>query len=146
MSFVDVTCNADLSQTSLVPPTSQESQSEKKLSMKEEEQSAKAELWKALVTQLSQGNPHPQNEVGSQRKQGLASLEERAHLFACPVTNSFLQCDKKDWALIKKKVMDLLFEWEQQKLNIGSDMHGSFLPFFQQQQTFNEMLQSSIHS
>ena len=50
MSFVDVTCNADPSQTTLVSPTSQESQSQKKLLIKEEAQSAKAELWKALVT------------------------------------------------------------------------------------------------
>ena len=146
MCFVDVTCNADPSQTSLVPPNSQETQSKKKLSLKEEEQSAKAELRQTLVAPLSQNNPHPQNEVGSQRKQGLALLEERAHLSGCPVADILLQCDTKDWALIKKKEMDLLFQQEKQKLNVGSDMHVLFLPFFQQQQPFTEILQSSIYS
>lgn len=68
----------------------------KRLSIKEEQQSPKAELWKTLAMQLIQSNPHPLNEVDSHRKQRQASLEESAHLFVCTVADSILPCSTKD--------------------------------------------------
>ena len=97
--------------------------------------------------QLSQSNPHPRNEVVCHGKQVQVSLKERAHPFVRTVADSLLQCDTKDH--IKKKVIDLFFGYEQQKLNVGSHLHALFLPGsppFQQQQTFTEMLSSSSHS
>ena len=72
---------------------------------------------------------------------------KRRCFFVRTVTDSLLQCDTKD--RIKKKVIDLFFGYEQQKLNVGSHLHALFLPGsppFQQQQTFTEILSSSSHS
>ena len=111
MPFVGATCNVNPSQTPLDPPDSQKQQSkEKKLPIKEKEPYTKMEFWKALLMQLSQNNPHPRNEVGGHRKDGQISLEERTHLLGRTVTDGLLQCDRKDWVLIKKKVMNLFFD------------------------------------
>ena len=55
MRFIDVTSNIDESHTSLGESLVPQSK-KRKSSAKEDEQTAKAELWKALTTQLSQGS------------------------------------------------------------------------------------------
>jgi hypothetical protein len=70
MCFIDVTCDIDKSQTSLDSPASLVPPSKKKkLSVKEDEQSAKTQLWKALATQLTQGNSvNARNEYNDHTK------------------------------------------------------------------------------
>ena len=55
LRFIDVTSDIDKSLSLLEPPKVPQIK-KKKLSVKEDEQSAKALLWKALAAQLSQGN------------------------------------------------------------------------------------------
>ena len=74
-----------------------------------------------LATQLSQGNSvNTRNEDSGQIKLGLTTLEYRAHLFGHTVADSLLQCDAKDWPLLKKKIMDLFFEYEGRESNASS--------------------------
>ena len=83
----------------------------------EDEQTAKAELWKALTTQLSQVsslNSHTESNLNA--KQGATQQEDRAYVFGRTVADSLLQCDTKDWPRLKKKIMDIFFEYEEQKL------------------------------
>jgi len=45
-------------------------------------------------------------------------LEKRSELFGKMVADNFLQCDPKDWITLKKKVLHLFFDYEQQKANV----------------------------
>ena len=44
------------------------------------------------------------------------SLAERPNLFGKTVADNLLQCDPKDWTLIKKKIFYLFFDYEQGNL------------------------------
>ena len=73
MRFIDVTSDRDESHTSLGESLVPQSK-KRKSSAKEDEQTAKAELWKALATQLSQGsslNSHTESNLNT--KQGASS-------------------------------------------------------------------------
>ena len=52
----------------------------------------------------------------SESKKGENSLAERANLFGKTGACNLLQCDPKDWTLIKKKTFDLFFDYEQGNL------------------------------
>ena len=90
----------------------------------------KAELWETLVTQLSQSNPHTQNKVWRPKETNSSVRRRKSSSFGCPVADSSLKCDTKDWALIKNKVMDLLFELDQQKLMLEATCMCHFCHFF----------------
>ena len=97
MRFLDVTSDIDESLSSLEPPNVSQIK-KKKLSIREDEQSAKAQLWKALAAQLSQGNSSKTHSEGNGNiKRGAAPLEDRAFVFGRTVADSLLQCDKKHW-------------------------------------------------
>ena len=116
MCFIDVTSDIDELHTSLEESLVPQSK-KRKSSAKEDEQTAKAELWKALTTQLSQGsslNSHTESNLNA--KQGATQQEDRAYVFGRTVADSLLQCDAKDWPRLKKKIMDIFFEYEEQKL------------------------------
>ena len=73
MRFIDVTSDIDESHTSLGESLVPQSK-KRKSSAKEDEQTAKAELWKALTTQLSQGNSlNSHTESNLNAKQGASS-------------------------------------------------------------------------
>ena len=57
----------------------------------------------------------PQPNI-SESKKGENSLSERANLFGKTVADNLLQCDPKDWTLIKKKIFDLFFDYEKGNL------------------------------
>ena len=114
--LIDVTSDIDESHTSLGESLIPQSK-KRKSSAKEDEQTAKAELWKALTTQLSQGsslNSHTESKLTA--KQGATQQEDRAYVFGRTVADSLLQCDTKDWPRLKKKIMDIFFEYEEKKL------------------------------
>ena len=120
MCFIDVTSDIDESHTSLGESLLPQSKN-RKSSAKEDEQTAIAELWKALTTQLSQGsslNSHTESNLNA--KQGATQQEDRAYVFGRSVADSLLQCDTKDWSRLKKKIMDIFFECEEQKLTSNS--------------------------
>jgi len=126
-----------------MPPSKQRRISTK--AAKEDEQSAKAQLWKALATQLTQGNSPTisQNQSNGNAKQ--SALEDKAHVFGRTVADSLLQCETKDWPLLKKKIMDLFFEYEQQKSN-DSRYYPMPAPIFQQQQHQPQHLPQHFYS
>ena len=64
MHFIDVTSDIDESLSSLELPNVPQIK-KMKLSVNEDEQSAKAQLWKALAAQLSQGNPSKTHSDGN---------------------------------------------------------------------------------
>jgi len=92
-----------------------------------DEQTAKAELWKALTNSLNQKNNQPVQPIeqpksnNQQQKvysKNESNLEKRAERFGKMVADNFPQCDPKGWITLKKKVMDLFFDYEQQKENV----------------------------
>ena len=42
---------------------------------------------------------------------------ERAGLFGKVVADSLMQYDTSDWSYLKKKIMDVFFDFDQQKIN-----------------------------
>lgn len=110
MEFLDVTGDVDASCTSLdnnegfcQPPKKIRKQT------KTAEDDAKAELWKSLAASLK-----PQ--VAPQQNTAKIELSERANLFGKVVADSLLQYEPEDWSYLKKKVMDVFYDFEQQKL------------------------------
>ena len=70
------------------------------------EDDAKIELCKSLAASLkSQDNVN-----------GKSELFERATLFGKVVADSLLQYDPKEWCYLKKKVIDVFYDYEQHKL------------------------------
>ena len=142
MRFIDVTSDIDESHTSLGESLVPQSK-KRKPSAKEDEQTAKAELWKALTTQLSQGsslNSHTESNLNA--KQGATQQEDRAYVFGRTVADSLLQCDTKDWPRLKKKIMDIIFEFEEQKLT-SNRFNQTTTPYSnQQQQAYAELLRN----
>ena len=135
MEFVDVTCSMDETVDTLdneepqesadppAPPPKKKTKGENEKE-KAEKQVAKIELWKALANSLS-NQSRQQNNHSIQQKTAEPSsssqqnnLEIRANLFGKLVADNLLQCDVSDWTYLKKKIMDLFFEYEQQKITL----------------------------
>jgi len=108
MEFLEVTDDVDTSYTSLdgtghsQPPKKIEKQT------RTAEEDAKTELWKSLAASLKPQAAPQQNTVKSE-------LSECANLFGKIVADLLLQYDPKDWSYLKKKVMDVFYDFEQQK-------------------------------
>ena len=110
MEFIVDTANVDECYTSLdsepyVPPL------KKKKEEKNEERNAKMQLWKSLTKSLK-----------SKMLEGRASepksdnvLAEKANLFGKVVADTLLQYEIKEWIYLKKKIMDVFFDYDQQK-------------------------------
>lgn len=148
MEFVDITCEMDETintidddEPRVQPPT-------KKKRGQSEEQSAKTELWKALAHSITH-NPNNQSHIQQQQVQEpsfsgtQSSLEQRAHLFGRLVADNLLQCDTRDWTFLKKKVMDMFFEYEQQKEVSTSMSHAYQLQPGSRPERFTAMLRST---
>ena len=109
MQFLDITDDVDASYTSLDSESFAQPPKKCKKSVKTGEEVAKTELWKSLAASLKpQAVPQP--------KTGKNELAERADLFGKVVADSLLQYEPEDSSYPKKKVMDVFFEFEQQKL------------------------------
>ena len=79
-----------------------------KKSKASQESDAKAALYIALTKCFDKPTaPQPNT---SESKKGENSLAERANLFGKTLADNLLQCDPKDWTLIKKKIFDLFFD------------------------------------
>ena len=151
MTFVEATCNVDESFNTLdeivIPP--KKKKTEQKFNKINPEQSAKADLWQAIANSLNsqvKTAPNVQNQV----MQGSgSSLCERAQLFGRTVADSLMQCDANDWPMLKKKIMDLFYDYEQQRRNhsgagFNFSMHSHNTPThptLPTQQSFTNMLQ-----
>ena len=79
-----------------------------------QESNARAALYTALAKSFDKLTVPQPNRCES--KKGENSLAERANLFRNTVANNLLKCDTKDWTLIKKKIFDLFFDYEQRNL------------------------------
>ena len=120
MEFLNDTANVDESYTSpdsepYVPP------SEKKKEKKNEERNAKIQLWKSLTESKSK----MLEECASESKSGNV-LAEKANLFGKVVADTLLQYEIKEWVYLKKKIMDVFFDYDQQKqVGYGSTLMGA---------------------
>lgn len=83
------------------------------------ESEAKAKLWKSLAASLK-----PQQKVAIENTEK-DELSERAILFGKVVADSLLQYDPKEWSYLKKKVMDVFYNLEQQKLVSHPSYHST---------------------
>ena len=107
MEFLDVTGDVDTSYTSL--DSGGYAQPPKKIKRtRTAEDDTKAELWKSLAASLKPQAP--------QKNAAKSEISERASLFGKVVADSLLQYDPADWSYLKKKVMDVFYDFEQQKL------------------------------
>ena len=109
MSFLELTPECDTSISTLddsfEPPAPKKSKSNKETS-----QDAKMSLWSALANSLNQ------NQNQATENQQRTRLEERADLFGKTVADHLLQCDPKDWTMLKKKIVDIFYDYEQGNL------------------------------
>ena len=115
MEFTDITAGMDEAISTLDEDVSNQPPKKKKKEPKiSEEQKAKTELWKTLATSIAQKSTS--NEIPTQDSSNeMTPLEKRAQLFGKMVADSLMQCDQKDWPLLKKKVMDLFYDYEVHK-------------------------------
>ena len=92
MSFTDNTHEMDESQHSLSPSAIPEK--EKKLPTKtlsrNDELSAKLDLWRTLTNQMTHGASN------------LNNFPQQGRRFGQSVADSLLECDPKDWSRVKK--------------------------------------------
>ena len=109
MEFLDITGDVDESVTSLdveeaiQPPKRLKRQAKQQT----EKDDAKTELWKSLAASLKpQEQQTPKDEKSA-----------RANLFGKVVADSLMQYEVSEWSYLKKKVMDVFFDFDQQKLN-----------------------------
>ena len=58
-----------------------------------------------------------QANIGGTQEKSQNTLAERAKLFGETVADNLLQCDLKDWAMLKKKIFDLFYDYEKGILN-----------------------------
>ena len=118
MGFIDITLLMDESVSTLddyirsLPPTGKKRKAIKPQEQHDSEM-ANIELYKALATSLQNRHSMPRNHLPEKE---ITTNERRAELFGKLVSDSLLQCDMKDWPMIKKKVMDIFFEYEHRHL------------------------------
>ena len=109
MEFIDVTGDIHDSYTSLdrvyIPLVQKKRKPWRIL-----EDDAKIELWKSFAASLK-----PQDNVNTK-----SELIECTILFQKVVADFALQYDPKDWCYLKKKVMDVFYDYKQRKSNSHS--------------------------
>ena len=99
-----------------------------------------------------------QANIGGTQEKSQNTLAERAKLFGETKADSLLQCDPKDWIMLKKKIFDLFYNYEQgifngaqQRLptNANSFAFPAFSPLTQHNSHLpqpNMMLANSSHN
>ena len=114
MSFADLTLDVDESLTTLdvVKPLKKLKVAE---DVKVEAEKAKIEVWKALASSFkSSPQVAPSNDDVAYPAHA-PTLVERANLTGKLVADNLLECDPKDWSMLRKRIFDMFFECEQQK-------------------------------
>ena len=82
-----------------------------------QESDAKAALWTALANSINSQTSSLQANIAGTQEKSENTLAERAKLFGEIVADNLLQCDPKDWTMLKKKIFDLFYDYEQGILN-----------------------------
>ena len=112
MSFLESNPECDASISTLddsresTPPAPKKAKSSKDTS-----QDAKIALWSALANSLNA------NQNQATENQQRTRLEERADLFGKTVADHLIQCDPKDWTMLRKKIVDIFYYYEQSNLS-----------------------------
>ena len=125
MEFLDVTGDVDTCYTSLDSEACAQPPKKIRKQSRTTENEAKVELWRSLAASLK-----PQQKAAKENTEN-NELSERAGLFGKVVADSLLQYDPKEWSFLKKKVMDVFYDFEQQKLAGHPSYHNT--PFQPQQ-------------
>ena len=95
-----------------------------KKSKSSQDSEARAALYTALAKSFERPTSPPPSS--SEIKKDGNNLMECANLFGKTVADNLLQCDPKEWTLIKKKIFDLFFDYEQGNL---TSRNNSATPF-----------------
>ena len=106
MSFVDLTLDVHESLTTLgvVKPPKKLKGAE---DVKVEAEKAKIEVWKALASSLK-SSPQVAPINGDVAYPAHApTLVERANLIGKQVADNLLECDPKDWSMLRKRIFDV---------------------------------------
>ena len=82
-----------------------------------QESDPKAALWTALANSLNFRTYSLQANIAGTQEKSQNTPVERAKLFGETVADNLLQCDAKDWTMLKKKIFDLFYNYEQGILN-----------------------------
>ena len=111
MEFLRVSCNVDESFLLLDAKPYEPPKKECSINVKNEEQVAKAELWRTLAATLKSnqngsGNSYHGANVGDNMPSDRVSLCRKHSM----------QYDQTKWVCIKEKVLDAFYDYEQQKL------------------------------
>lgn len=125
MAFLETTLETN-SATSTLDKSDEATLTAPKNSKSSQESDARAaivyrphkELWKNLLH-------HRQTALNKKKDEN--TLEKRADLFSKAIADNQLQRDPKDWTLLKKKIFDLLFYYEQGNLTLRNN---SATPFY----------------
>ena len=72
-----------------------------------QESDAKATLWTALAKSLNSQTSSLQANIAGTQEKSQNTLAERAKLFGETAADNLLQCDPRDWTIVKKKILDL---------------------------------------
>ena len=84
--------------------------------VKVEAEKAKIELWIALASSLkSSPQVAPSNDDSVAYPAHAPTLVERANLIGKLGTDNSLECDPKDWSILRKRIFDMFFEYQQRK-------------------------------
>ena len=113
MTFLETTPETDPVMSTLGKATETTPPAPKK-SKPSQESDARTALYTALAKSFEKPSSPPPNS--NELNQSGNNLTERANLFGKTVADNLLQCDPKDWTLIKKKIFDLFFDYEQGNL------------------------------
>jgi len=104
-----------------------------KKSKSNQESDARAALYTALAKSFEKPTSPPTSTISEPKNDENSRLMERANLFGKTVADNLLQCDPKDWTLIKKKIFDLFFDYEQGNLRRNNAVNpfnnnGNYVP------------------
>ena len=76
-----------------------------------QESDAKAALWTALANSLNSQTSSLQANIAGTQEKSQNTLAERAKLFGETVADNLLQCDPKEWTMLKKRIFDLFYDY-----------------------------------
>ena len=106
MVFLETTSDKDESLNTLEQDENLKSPPSKKAKFSQE-RDARAALWTALANFLNSQTSSLQTNIAGTQEKSQNTLAERAKLFGGTKADSLLQCDPKDWTMLKKKIFDL---------------------------------------
>ena len=110
MEFLDDAANVEKSYT-LLDSEPYVPHQKKRRRKNKEERNAKMQLWKSLTKSLTS---KMLEEYASVRKSDYV-LAEKANLFGTVFAVTLLQYEIKGWVYLKKKILDVFFDYDQQK-------------------------------